>query len=46
MPYQQRERATPQVDGTELDLFAIFQEVARRGGYEAVTIHRRGAPAS
>ena len=31
-----------QVDGTDLDLFVIFQEVAKRGGYEAVTINRQG----
>ena len=32
------------MDGASLDLFIIAQEVAKRGGYEAVTVNRQGAP--
>ncbi len=34
-----------QLEGEPLDLFAIFAAVARRGGYEAVTISRHTFPA-
>ena len=42
LPRSAQAGCSVQVDGTDLDLFVIFQEVARRGGYEAVTISRRG----
>ncbi len=32
--------SVPTVEGVEMDFHFIFKEVAQRGGYEAVVVHR------
>ena len=47
MPGLVKEACAEQVEGEELDFFAISVAVAKRGGYEAVSLNRHAvAPLS